>query len=117
MSVYPYGLPNHFAVRFCHGASWEYCEELAVVNMGRDRYDRTATGGEGNCGTPLADPEGCPIGWIGSHQNHFLRGGPGFDGIWYPYCYTDVHNNVAAWGGSISACGPFPDPDWSVNFR
>lgn len=103
---------NTFALLICGGPNFDQCANLTSnVDMGRSSYDHVGTGGEGNC---TADPY-CPIGFINSHNNmlHFY-GDPA--STWYAYCYTNTHNNVTLDGGTIGTCGPFPAPNWSINY-
>ena len=102
---------NLFTLWICGGPNFDQCATLASnQDMGRSSYNHVGTGGEGSC---ASDPY-CPIGFINSHANKLRFYG---NSTWYTYCYTNVHNNVASDGGTISACGPFPAPNWSINYR
>jgi hypothetical protein len=108
-TVYPSGNTNRFNVRFCAGGSFTNCTLIVSdTDMGRDVYNHAGAGGEGDCDDHLQ----CPIGFVGAHYNRFL---PQWNpGSWIGYCWTNTHNNVAGFGGTISNC---TNTDWDVNYR
>ena len=120
-TVYPSGNPNRFNIRFCYGSSFQNCVMLAQnSDMGRSNYVKVGTGGEGAC-TVQSKSVGCPIGYIASRENRFLWMQDG-SSTWHPYCFThssnpNKYNNVYSDGGRVSSCGPYPQPDWTFNYR
>lgn len=120
-TVYPTGSLNRFNIRFCRGSSFQTCVMLAQdVNMGRDEYVKVGTGAEGAC-QDQNKSVGCPIGYIASRQNRFLWKQDN-SSTWNTYCFTHTsnpnkYNNVFADGGRVSACGPFPQPDWTFTYH
>lgn len=106
------GSNQSYRVTFCFGNAYQYCQDLlSSKHLGRSYFSHAAAGGEGLCGSGIGNRE-CPIGYIATTQNRFLSW---YDNTWRTYCYTQTYNYTN--GGTISACGPYPQPNWNVNFK